>query len=130
MAIFRAPKIASQSRTQLVLSTSEIVYDIDEKVFYGGDGATVGGFEIGKDASLKIKIESFLLNKENIDNKRVTLSEQPANPNDVTFFPEGGIEQRNGVDFNVSLNVLSWDGLGLDNFLEVDDVVKITYYYY
>jgi hypothetical protein len=130
MAIFRVPKITSQNRSQLLLGRSEIVYDTDRNSFYGGDGGTVGGFEIGKNVGLKIKTESFLLNQENIDNKSIVLSKEPNNSSDIVFFPEGGIAQRNNIDFNVSTNVLSWDGFGLDGFLEVDDVVNITYYYY
>ena len=130
MAIFRTPKISTDNRSQLVLSKSELVYDTDEDLFYGGDGETPGGFEVGKKSSLKVKTESFLLNQENIDNRRIVLSKQPADYGDVIFFPEGGIAQRNQIDFSVSLNVVSWEGLGLDGFLEVDDVVQITYYYY
>jgi hypothetical protein len=130
MAIFRVPKITSQDRSQLLLSSSEIVYDTDRESFYGGDGATLGGFEVGKNVGLKIKTESFLLTQENIDSKSITLLKEPSNSNDIVFFPEGGIRQRNSIDFNVTENILSWDGLGLDGFMEVDDVVNITYYYY
>lgn len=129
MAIFRTPKISSEDRSQLVLGKSELVYDVSEDLFYGGDGVTPGGFEIGKRGSLKVKTESFLLTQENIDNKNIVLSKEPAS-NDVIFFPEGGIAQRLGIDFSVSLNIISWENKGLDGFLEVDDVVQITYYYY
>lgn len=129
MAIFRTPKISSVDRQTLVLSQSELVYDTTESSFYGGDGSTPGGFKVGGGNDLKVKTESFLLTQENIDNKEIVLSEQPAG-NDIIFFPEGGIAQRQGIDFIVSLNVISWESQGLDGFLEVDDVIQITYYYY
>jgi hypothetical protein len=89
----------------------------------------VGRLKLDK-TELKIKTESFLLNRENIDNKTIVLSKQPSDYENIIFYPEGGIPQRNQIDFNISLNIVSWEGLGLDGFLEIDDVVQITYYYY
>jgi hypothetical protein len=130
MAIFRVPKITTNDRSQLVLSSSEIVYDTDTSAFFGGDGQTPGGFEIGKSSGLKIKTETFTLNSQHIASKSIVLSKTPANSNDVSFFPEGGIQQRNSIDFMVSLNTISWSGFGLDNFLEIGDIINVTYYYY
>jgi hypothetical protein len=44
--------------------------------------------------------------------------------------PEGGIRQNYGTEFTLSGNVLVWENLGLDGFLEVDDIINVTYYYY
>lgn len=130
MAIFRVPKITTNDRTQLVLSESEIVYDKDAASFYGGDDTTVGGFEIGKNAGLKVKTEKLVITQAIIDNKSISLQKQPTNPNDILFLPEGGIRQNYGTEFTLSGNVLTWENLGLDGFLEVDDIINITYYYY
>lgn len=130
MAIFRVPKITTHDRTQLVLSVSEIVYDTDTASFFGGDGVTSGGVEIGRDSGLKIMSEKITLTQQHINDKSITLVKEPTSPDSVMFRPEGGLAQVNGIDFDVYLNVISWDGLGLDNFLEVNEVINITYYYY
>ncbi len=130
MAIFRVPKINTAQRQELTLSASEIVYDLDTSSYYGGDGYSVGGFEIGKTAGLKMKTQSFSLTVGNIMEKRVILSKLPDNPQNVRLIPEGGIEQNFGIDFTVELNELSWGNLGLDGFLEVDDVINVIYFHY
>jgi hypothetical protein len=46
MAILRVPRITTAQRASLLLLEGEIVFDVDEAKFYGGDGITVGGFQI------------------------------------------------------------------------------------
>ena len=48
MAIFKAPKVTTAQRNTLILEVSELVYDMDQKAFYGGDGSTPGGFLVGE----------------------------------------------------------------------------------
>jgi len=124
MAVVRLPRITTQKRSDLVLSESEIVYDTDTRAFYGGDGVNAGGFLVGQSG---LHTERITLNQENLDNKRVILSKAPAMPNSVMLTPEEGIPQVNGIDFIVNGNILSWDGLGLDNFLEINEVLVIQY---
>ena len=130
MAIFRVPKITTTDRAQLVLSESEIVYDKDAASFFGGDDSTVGGFEIGKNAGLKVKTEMLVMTQAIIDNKSLSLQKQPATPNDILFLPQGGIRQDYGTEFTLNENVINWQNLGLDGFLEINDIINITYYYY
>jgi hypothetical protein len=130
MAIFRVPKITSDQRTQLVLSASEIVYDLDRSAYFGGDGSVVGGFEIGKTAGLKMKKETFSLEIGNVIEKKVYLTYLPEGVQNVRLIPEGGIEQNFGIDFTVVQNELSWANLGLDGFLEVDDIINVIYFHY
>ena len=127
MAIFKTPKITTLQRLDLVLDTSELVYDTDQRIFYGGDGLTPGGFPIGSNVGSSIVPERIPLTQQDIDNKFVTLSITPSFPDTVRLICEGGIEQVNGIDFQVIGNVLSWDGLGLDNFLDDTDVLIIQY---
>jgi hypothetical protein len=124
MAVVRLPRITSQKRSDLVLSESEMVYDIDTRAFYGGDGVNAGGFLVGQSG---LHTERITLSQENLNNKCVVLSKAPAMPNSVMLTPEEGIPQVNGIDFTVEGNVLSWDGLGLDNFLEINEVLVIQY---
>lgn len=130
MAIFRLPKITTTERTQIILSPAEIVFDTDSSTFFGGDGITLGGFEIGKDIQLKLKKETISLNQGNIDNKKVTLIHNPQNVENVILIPQGGIEQIYGIDFTIIGNEVHWEDLGLDGFLEADDVINVIYFYY
>jgi hypothetical protein len=127
MAIFKAPKITTSQRLSLVLDTSELVYDTDQKIFYGGDGATTGGFPIGSNVQTSSVPEIIPLTQEDIDNKFVILSSTPQFPESVRLNCEGGIEQINGIDFEIIGNKLSWEGLGLDNFLDNTDVLIVQY---
>jgi hypothetical protein len=125
MAIFKAPKITSVQRNSLVLEGSEVVYDVDQKAFYGGDGTTSGGFPIGANAgSIYQRIE---LTQEDINNKFVTLASTPLISSAVIVTPEGGIAQAYGIDFIVVGRQLRWNNLGLDNFLDESDVLLVQY---
>ena len=125
MAIFKAPKITTIQRNALVLEGSEVVYDVDQKAFYGGDGTTSGGFPIGANAgSISQRIE---LTGIDINNKFVTLASTPLISSAVVVTVEGGITQAYGVDYTVVGNQLRWNGLGLDNFLDETDVLLVQY---
>lgn len=125
MAIFKAPKITTAQRAALTLESSEVVYDVNQRVFYGGDGDTAGGFPIGANAgSIVQRIE---LTQNDIDNKYVTLASAPLISSSVVVIPEGGIAQAYGIDFIVVGNQLQWSGLGLDNFLDETDVLLVQY---
>jgi len=125
MAVFRVPRITTSQRSSLLLQIGEIVYDTDQNMFYGGDGVTSGGFIIGQGASGIVS--NITLTPTDISNKYVVLPTTPFFPDYVTLTPAGGIEQINGVDFEIIGNQLSWDGLGLDGFLEVNDVLIIQH---
>lgn len=127
MAIFKAPKITTIQRQTLLLDVSELVYDVDQNIFYGGDGVTVGGLPIGSNVGTSITPQRIELTQQDIDNKYVTLNITPLYPNTVSLTCENGIPQVNGVDFIVNGNILSWDGLGLDNFLDNTDVLIVQY---
>lgn len=51
----------------------------------------------------------------------------PLNPSLVRLIPEGGVEQINGVDFNVQTNKVVFRDFGLDGFLDVGEVVSIHF---
>lgn len=122
MAIFKAPKVTTAQRNLLILEVSELVYDIDHKAFYGGDGYTPGGFLVGESS-----VEHIDLTQEDINNKYVTLNQTPLVPDAVILNIDGGIPQINGIDFRIQGNKISWSDLGLDGFLEETDVLIIQY---
>jgi hypothetical protein len=125
MAIFKAPKITTDQRLSLTLDVSELVYDVNQKAFYGGDGNTTGGFPIGANAGFIV--QRIELTQTDIDNKYVTLASAPLISSAVILTPEGGPMQVYGVDFIVVGNQLRWEGLGLDNFLDATDVLVVQY---
>jgi len=59
--------------------------------------------------------------------KQVTLYPEPSNPDLVTLEFLSGGGQENGIEFNVVGDVLSWDGLGLDGFIEIGDIIIVRY---
>lgn len=126
MAIFRAPRITTSQRLPLALQSAEIVYDIDTKSFWGGDEETLGGFPIGGSGSgSTLFTGTFQLTQEDIDAKQITLPSLPVGF--VLLDVIGGIVQVHGIDYTVDGLTLSWDGLGLDGFLEVDDTLLVQY---
>ena len=125
MAIFKAPKVTTAQRNTLTLEVSELVYDIDQKAFYGGDGTTIGGFLIGETSGFVV--DTIDLTQGDINNKFVTLSQTPLVPDAVILNIDGGIPQIKGIDFIIQGNKISWNGLGLDGFLEETDVLIIQY---
>lgn len=71
--------------------------------------------------------QSFTLTAQDITDKKVTLNQIPAN-NSISLMPDGGASQRIGVDFDVvNSNEVSWNGLGLDGFLEEGETIYVTY---
>jgi hypothetical protein len=122
MAMFKAPKVTTAQRNTLILEVSELVYDIDQKAFYGGDGVKAGGFLIGEGG-----LELIELTPEDINNKFVTLSQAPLVPDAVVLNIDGGIPQINGIDYIIQGNKISWNDLGLDGFLDDTDVLIVQY---
>jgi len=125
MAMFKAPKVTTAQRNTLTLEVSELVYDVDQKAFYGGDGTTLGGFLVGETSGFIV--EQVELSQQDINNGFVTLGQTPLVPDAVILNIDGGIPQINGVDFRVQGNKISWRNLGLDGFLEETDVLIIQY---
>lgn len=125
MAIFKVPRITTLQRVELLLEVGEVVYDVDENTFYGGNGISLGGFLIGSNAGSIV--ERIELTQEDIDNKYVTLSQTPLVNNSVLLTLEGGIPQTYNIDYVIVGVQLRWDGLGLDNFLDTTDVLIVQY---
>lgn len=160
MAIFRVPRITTAQRTPLVLLDGEIVYDTDTLNFYGGDGVTAGGIQIGSGgtgtglpvgglagyvltknspanfdvvwdapgaASFDVVTDIFTLDSSNLISKKIKLSQVPKSASAIKFSPDGGPDQRFGVDYTLSGDEIIWEGFTLDGFLEVGEVIRVTY---
>lgn len=72
-------------------------------------------------------VETFVLTQADLLAKQVTLSKTPKNPQALSLVPHGGIPQVYGLDYYVAENILRWDGMGLDNFLELNDAFVVHY---
>jgi hypothetical protein len=81
----------------------------------------------GYQAYITPQQKKFTISAADISAKQITLVPTPNDPDEVTleFLTGGG--QENGVDFEVTSNVISWDGLGLDGFIELGDNLVIQY---
>ena len=74
------------------------------------------------------QVEKIIVTQQMIDDKGLSLLLTPLNPSAVMLSFVGGVgDQDNGEDFSVSGDFVGWDGLGLDGFIEVGDVLKIRY---
>lgn len=73
------------------------------------------------------QVDVVTLTLQNINSKKLTLSSVPPNPLVATVQPGGGPVQIYGIDFKIEENFLIWEGLGLDNFLELNDILVVHY---
>jgi hypothetical protein len=74
------------------------------------------------------QVQKITVTQQMVDDKGVHLSITPLNPDAVQLSFVGGVgDQDNGEDFSVSGDFVGWNGLGLDGFIEVGDVLKIRY---
>lgn len=124
MAVLRVPRITTADRVGLVLAESEIVYDTTDKYFYGGDGTTSGGVAVGSGFSFNCEV--IEVTPAILSAKQFQLLKPPTSS--VVLIPEGGPAQIQGVDFSVSpLGIVSWNGLGLDGFVDLGDLFIVQY---
>lgn len=71
--------------------------------------------------------EVYTLTSGNISIKGFLLTYTPADPTAIELTPIGGILQRYGVDYVYSNGYVTWDGLGLDGFLEEGEQIYVRY---
>lgn len=127
MAIFKVPRITSAQRLAIILEVAELVFDTTLNKYFGGDGVTQGGISIGASSVSDKVIDKITLTQSDIDNKQITLSKIPAVTDFVIVTPVGGVQQIYGEDFITIGNVVLWEGLTLENKLEVDDILLVQY---
>lgn len=73
------------------------------------------------------KVEKFTLLNGDIINKYVTLAATPTTASLVRLVIINGLEQDYSTDFTVSGNQVSWNGLGLDGVLEINEKIIVIY---
>jgi hypothetical protein len=72
-------------------------------------------------------VNKFTLTPTDISNKFITLTGTPTSLSDTILDIVGGITQDYSVDFVVTGNQLSWNGLGLDGILVSGDKLIIQF---
>lgn len=89
-------------------------FDITGSGGGGGGGAT-------------FTTEQFTLSAGQAAAKEVTLSVAPTTPAYTILIIQGGGGQAYSTDYTVSGSTLSWNGLGLDGFLDENDIITILH---
>lgn len=108
------------TKADVGLSNVDNTSDLDKPI------STLAQAELN--TKLKIPVpQTIILNSQNILDKFVVLSGYPQSPSNVSLQFENGIPQINGKDFAVTGNVLHWDTLGLEGFIEENDTIYIKY---
>jgi hypothetical protein len=72
-------------------------------------------------------VDNFTLNGTDISNKFVTLSGTPTTASGTILNIVGGVVQDYSVDFTITGDQLSWNGLGLDGVLASGDKLIVQY---
>lgn len=78
------------------------------------------------------QIEYHTLNSGNISSKSLLLNFEPASSSSIEVTVQGGPDQFYNIDFGVAAgdkgnNRIVFTGFGLNNLVEVNDVVKVSY---
>ena len=74
-----------------------------------------------------LTVERVTLSSSDIASKGFNLSLIPMEPQKMELIPVGGITQVYGVDYTYINGKISWDGLGLDGFLEENEQIIVKY---
>lgn len=71
----------------------------------------------------------IVVTEEMVTNKQISLGVAPLYPDTVSLEFVNGTEQLYGIDFIfiAETATIAWTGLGLDGFIEQDDVLLITH---
>lgn len=72
-------------------------------------------------------VNRFTLIASEISAKEVTLTQAPSDANSVILDLPCGTVQVLDVDYEIISDKLSWDGLGLETIIEIDDKIIVTY---
>jgi hypothetical protein len=72
-------------------------------------------------------VEDCVLSAAEIAAKQIILASAPSDTNSLTFKITGGIEQYEGIDFELNDATVSWQGYALDGVLAEGDQIRIKY---
>lgn len=118
-----AYRIKFYQKNQLIGFATELNFEDDLKVSVQGNKINVRTESI----TYIPAPYSFTLTAAQIASGEVQLPQAPPYPDSVRLVPEGGIEQVNGVDYQVVGTTLSWKGKELESLLEVGERILLIY---
>lgn len=75
------------------------------------------------------KIETITITLSHLNQKFFTLTNSPNLDYNITILPHGGCPQFIDHDFIVDGQSVNWDGYDWDGFLEIGDILQVSYYY-
>lgn len=78
----------------------------------------------------KLVTETHVLTAQNINEKKFLIAKNlyPETQMLTKFIPHGGVLQIFGIDYTIVEKEVTWNTLGLDNFLLAGDVISFEYY--
>jgi len=102
---------------------------IDDKLYYQiSTGDEYELFSSGTPGIGGYELEQHEIDFTQFADKEIILSEVPTQPTRTIMMIDGAGPCFYGVDFTVSGNVLTWNGLRLDGLIGLDDLVQIIYF--
>jgi hypothetical protein len=80
-------------------------------------------------STLEPKVEVRTIEQFEVNQKFITLQSAIGQPSLTKFHFINGTTQIINIDYKIENgNVISWEGLGLDGFIEAGDIVRIEYF--
>jgi len=74
------------------------------------------------------EVEIVKLSSTDISNKEIQLQNIPSNPDHVLIFLDTGANLENGLHYNVTGDIVSWDGTPLDGLIDDNNTMIILYW--
>lgn len=79
------------------------------------------------DNTVFVKSETVTITAGMVSAKQFSLVGTPKSGQGILLVPQEGVPQIEGIDYTVSGQIISWNGLGLDGVIEDGDVIEIYY---
>lgn len=91
----------------------------NEYLIYSTGNSSVGG---------GYQAEQVAISNAQATAKEITLNSTPSEPTRTLLFIDGAAPAFYGLDYTVTGNILSWNGLRLDGLLAENDLIRIVYF--
>lgn len=96
-------------------------------VGYGATHAGLGAAYFPYPGAQGFFVKDYILTQDDIDAKAIMLDGYPSSPGDVAVNVIHGVSQHYPGDFDISSNILSWNGYPLEDDLIVGDILRVKF---